>query len=493
MNLQPYFDQFHEEVKLIDENVDLRTSRDAIKTNLSNKLKELLTEKQIKLPVFFDQGSYAMGTGVKPLSGKTTFDIDEGLIFEISVIDYDDPVEIKKWVADALSEHTKVGTEIKEPCVRVVYSEQDEEKYHVDLAIYTRVYSNMPTPLLLARGKEFSQKESKYWDVSDPIVLKNLINEKFADETRLQFRRVVRYLKRWKDVQFNSAKNGKPTGISLTTAAYYYFEPSFSVDGNPDDLQALSNVVGSLSKQSFNMHGRLEIVLPVQPHNDLLAKMSDKQNEKFQEKLKNLYNDLLIATFKKDINEALSLLAKHFGDDFPISPIGSKNLALVNVPKPKLGYHPSYTDYGSLLSKHEIRLKCFLKLPSQINEIPLVSDKKVLTPGLYLHFYAEYDGDYDKIQWQVVNTGEHARSEFSSTNNSFRGELNYSKMLNANVSKRSPDRYVHYSYNQLETWEHTDYTGKHWMQCLAFKNGTCVAKSKKFYVNILNPKHPNYD
>ena len=41
MSLQPYFDEFHEQIKLSDENSDLRTSRDAIKKTLSNGLKEL--------------------------------------------------------------------------------------------------------------------------------------------------------------------------------------------------------------------------------------------------------------------------------------------------------------------------------------------------------------------------------------------------------------------------------------------------------------------
>ena len=230
MSLQPYFDEFHEQIKLSDENSDLRTSRDAIKKTLSNGLKELADEG-ITLPSFFDQSSYAMGTGTKPLSGKTTFDIDEGVIFDISKDDYPDPTTVKTWLAEALEDQTSLGTEIKEPCVRVVYSEGGDEKYHVDLAVYARVISESDAPLYLARGKKHSLEENKYWDISDPVTLKNLINNRFSDKNAAQFKRIIRYLKRWKDVQFHYAGKGKPTGISLTVAAYYRNLETFVSEG----------------------------------------------------------------------------------------------------------------------------------------------------------------------------------------------------------------------------------------------------------------------
>ncbi len=496
MSLQQYFNEFHEAIKLSDENSELRTSRDAIKKNLTLGLKKILDEQEMKLPVFFDQGSYSMGTGTKPISGKTTFDIDEGVIFEINKDDYPDPTKIKAWVSKALDGQTKLGTEIKEPCVRVVYSEDGEEKYHVDLAIYTRVVTTSDTPLLLARGKPHSIETSKYWDKSDPITLKELINTKYSDDNAAQFRRVIRYLKRWKDIQFNSAQNGKPTGIGLTVATYYYFSPFFDDYGNPLDELALLNVLNRLTSEAKNTSGNLQLILPVEPHNDLLSKMSDQQNEKFRDRLQSLKDDVEIAISKKDVNMALSLLAKHFGDDFPVEPTGTEKSAIVIAKKASLGYFPAYHDYSKHLVGEQIELQAYLKLRNQTSEIPLVSDKKILSPGQYLHFRARYEGEYDYVQWQVVNTGQHALSEFSSgrNKNAFRGELDDAKVPNTNPSKYSKNnnRYKK-SDNPWETWEHTDYTGKHWIQCLAFKNGVCVAKSRKFFVNIYNPAFPNYD
>jgi predicted nucleotidyltransferase len=83
---------------------------------------------------WFNQGSYEMGTGIKPLNGGD-YDIDIGVYFELDVDKYKDPVEVKQWVCKALDGHTN-SVDIKEPCVRVEYSVGGEPKYHVDLAIY---------------------------------------------------------------------------------------------------------------------------------------------------------------------------------------------------------------------------------------------------------------------------------------------------------------------------------------------------------------------
>lgn len=71
-----------------------------------------------------------------------------------------------------------------------------------------------------------------------------------------------------------------------------------------------------------------------------------------------------------------------------------------------------------------------------------------------------------EVYWQVVNTGAHAQQE-----SDLRGEL-----------KKNAD-----TDNPLVRWEHTKYTGKHWIQCFIVKDGVCVGRSKKFFVNIRNP------
>ena len=97
-HLQTQFDDFHETIKLDDENETLREKRqiilDKLKSNISKDAKSYTT---------FNQGSYAMHTGIKPINGE--YDIDVGLWFEMSKDDVK-PVDAKLWAFNALENHT---------------------------------------------------------------------------------------------------------------------------------------------------------------------------------------------------------------------------------------------------------------------------------------------------------------------------------------------------------------------------------------------------
>src|SRR6266849_3600286 len=106
--IQKQFEQFHEAIKLrhYDENAELREKRDRVLKRLKEGMEKRFAEKGEEPPKFttFNQGSYAMGTGTKPLDRD--YDIDVGVCFEIAKADYD-PVEVKEWVYDALKDHTQ--------------------------------------------------------------------------------------------------------------------------------------------------------------------------------------------------------------------------------------------------------------------------------------------------------------------------------------------------------------------------------------------------
>ena len=108
-DVQKHFESFHEKIKLkkFDENQTLRDKRNIVLDKLKLRLKVIFEEKGEPVPSYktFDQGSYKMGTGVIPLDSD--FDIDVGVSFEVKKDDYSDPVEVKKWVFDALNGHTK--------------------------------------------------------------------------------------------------------------------------------------------------------------------------------------------------------------------------------------------------------------------------------------------------------------------------------------------------------------------------------------------------
>jgi|SRR5665648_136619 len=236
--IQKYLIKFHDTIKLVntEENQDLRDKRDIIlgklKSNISSDAPSYST---------FNQGSYAMGTGIKPIDGE--FDIDVGIKFDLTKDDYPDPVGVKKWVYEALTDHTK-NVVMKRPCVTVTYLENGEPSFHVDLAIYAA--KNDDGKLYLAKGKMNSSADNKEWEVSDPLELIEVIKNNFTDvNDRSQFKRIIRYLKRWRDEKFSS---GKPVGIGLTVLAYNYFTVSKSTDvfsgkTTYNDLNSMANLV----------------------------------------------------------------------------------------------------------------------------------------------------------------------------------------------------------------------------------------------------------
>lgn len=89
-NLQSYFNSFHDAIKLdYDDNKELRDKRDELLEILKANMPSDAGSFEI-----FHQGSYAMYTGVKPLDDGD-YDIDVGLLFNISKDDYPNPVTVK--------------------------------------------------------------------------------------------------------------------------------------------------------------------------------------------------------------------------------------------------------------------------------------------------------------------------------------------------------------------------------------------------------------
>jgi len=320
LDLQKEFLEFHDNIKLDDENDILRQKRDILLGKLKSKITDDATSYKT-----FNQGSYAMGTGIYPDDGD--YDIDVGLKFEIDKDDYPDPVTVKKWVYDALDGHTK-KVEIRRSCVTVTYQENNEAQYHIDFAVYAA--SNSDGRMYIAKGKEYSASSEKKWEVSCPQELIDTLRDRFTGDDRLQFRRIIRYMKKWKDHQFASGGNSAPTGIALTVLAYNHFSVNSSFDPvsckeKYNDLAAISDFVTSvlncfsLDYKDGDWYHTISVNLPVDPYNDLFSKMTVKQTEEFYQKLRKMSNELDKVKDSTKRSDACSVLVGLFGDDFPVT------------------------------------------------------------------------------------------------------------------------------------------------------------------------------
>ncbi len=303
--LQSRFLAFHERIKLdnADELAILRDKRDAILRRMRDRS---LTFDA------FNQGSYAMGTGVLPVEGD--FDIDVGIVLT-GPERPKDPLDAKTRVYDAVRGHTP-NVEWRRHCIRVQYVKAGQPSVHVDLPVYWKSQDWWGASTYhLAVGKQHSSLEHRSWELSEPLRFIEKVKEFLDGEQRQQFRRVVRYLKRWKDVCFRSEGNAAPVGIGLTVVALEFFQPRYVGFLPPtsaaqfDDLDATRRVVDGMRARFYP---RLVAKLPVEPRRDVFHRMTDPQMREFRTRLDALSLQLAEARQRHDP----APLQQAFGRDF---------------------------------------------------------------------------------------------------------------------------------------------------------------------------------
>jgi hypothetical protein len=310
---QKQFNEFHDTIKLDEEenHTKLRDKRDMLIAELKEGIKD-------ETFTTFHQGSYSLKTGVMPIDGN--YDIDIGILFACEESKYS-PVQLKKKVHDALTRHNRVVI-IRRPCVTVNYIKDGKTDYHVDLAVYINKANS--SIYRIAMGKANSKPENIVWQDANPKDLTKTINEKFGGDDAAQFRRCVRYLKRWRDNKFSDSG---PISISLTVLAYKLFAPSKSMsDDKYIDLQALIKLTDKIKSTFYSRYSitenkmlySTEVKLHVEPNNDLLERMTDIQKNTFYEKICELSTALQDASDESLPEEACKILRKQFGDAFPI-------------------------------------------------------------------------------------------------------------------------------------------------------------------------------
>ena len=145
--IQKQFEDFHTAILFdVDSSNDLRDRRDTILNNLSDKISE-----DAPTYVKFTQGSYALYTGIIPLDGNPDFDI--GIQFDCLTSDHEDPIDLKKYVAEALK-HQGRSVKIRRPCVTVTYFKDEDicflDKPCISIISWTHVCLKYKSFLLLS-------------------------------------------------------------------------------------------------------------------------------------------------------------------------------------------------------------------------------------------------------------------------------------------------------------------------------------------------------
>ncbi|MGL5642842.1 MAG: cyclic GMP-AMP synthase DncV-like nucleotidyltransferase [Paraclostridium sp.] len=292
-DLNKKFLKFNDKITLTKAKSDnLRTGRNALR----DKVGDAFTEAGRNKPKFCGQGSFMMKTTTNPLNDGE-YDIDDGVYLQgyddVDEKDWPHPDTVHNWIKKAVENHTNKKTIDKNTCVRVDYSAD----YHIDLPAY-----------IVKDDVAYLAHRTKGWVQSDPKSFTgwfvSKIQENDANNNGEQLRRIVKYLKAWKDFKGIDFK-----GIAITILVGEHFYESKGSD-EVALLVTVTNIVEELEDD-------FKCVKPVIPGEDIFDGYRETRKKSIIDGLNSLKKNLQEAVDEKNEKTACEILKKEFGDRFP--------------------------------------------------------------------------------------------------------------------------------------------------------------------------------
>ncbi|MFN6834461.1 cyclic GMP-AMP synthase DncV-like nucleotidyltransferase [Enterococcus hirae] len=316
--LQKEFIDFNDLIKIGNETDVLREKREMLSEDFKKNFPEKCKLSNIEIKSsdisFVSQGSFKLNTTVT--SKDNEVDLDLGVIFPLDIIEHEDPRKIKILGKEALEIPGRRFPIIKEPCITIDYVKKGEDWLHLDFPLYAEHQGQ----LYLARGKEHG---NYLWEEADPKELNKYIISKLTSSTG-QPRRIVRYLKKWKQNVYssNDTTEKKPPSIGLTLLVVD------SLVENESDLEALRTVFHAIRDRFMivkNIDGEIVSAkitqnLPVKPHKDVFKNFDRTENHgiAFYKKIDKAVSDLDNALLCDNEHDAATYVAKVLGEEFSI-------------------------------------------------------------------------------------------------------------------------------------------------------------------------------
>lgn len=315
MSIQRKFINFHDAIKLSREDSKYAEAREK-DDSIREKLEEAFKEAGYPVIETFIQGSLKTATTIK--HPKNDFDIDRALVIDAANAP-EDPVEVKKLVCDVLERRGFKNAKIKMPCVTADYASLN---LHIDIVVYKKKGDTYE----LAVGKRNSSENMKEWSASDPKGLIDNINDKSgyigsSDVKLSQYKRLVRYLKRWRDEQFEDSVGKKVYSIGLTVMLKQQFRPSLNDEGKPQDLVALRDSIDGILNGGYFLsqadgNYKVKVTLPVSPYRDIFDSSSVATATQLRNKMSTMLRKLDSALAEPSLKKQCKILRELFGDDF---------------------------------------------------------------------------------------------------------------------------------------------------------------------------------
>ena len=452
-------------------------------------------------PEIYPQGSFRLGTVIKPLSGEDEFDVD--LVCKLQLGKSQVSQErLKKLIGDRLKANADykrmLSKEEGRRCWTIDY--QETPRFHMDILpsipdgygwlLENRVNVDYAQHAICITDKETIEYSilSENWNKSNPIGYSIWFRDQMKiqfgakrkilaenrnvsiedireDEVKTPLQRAIQILKRHRDIMFGD-DDDRPISIIITTlAARAYSEE--------DNLyNALKNILDKMGSFIRVIDGISIVENPVNPLENFADKWTEhpqresnfkawllKAKEDIYELVmnngfKNSINNLREVFGKRIVNEALNKAGfRALNESTSIVPIVSSQIRNVaHKEQPKWDLH--LTKNVSIAARFKDGKRWHSITPQTV-----VPKSKNLIFTARTNVKKPYS-----VHWQVVNTGEEATNS-----NCLRGQIFAATTAGA---------------GGLRHKEATQYSGTHWVECYIVKEGICVARSNEIFIKI---------
>ena len=423
------------------------------------------------------QGSFKLGTAIKPLTEDGAYDID--IVCNLTKLRREDQSQfsLKYDLGEVVKKYLQVQSMSNEPeeskrCWTLKYV--DEDNFHIDILPSVPLNEKDDGYIAITDKTKSNYFDVSYdWETSNPkgyaqwfrdVSKYSIYQEKIAKrfyasiekvpeyKVRTPLQRIVQILKRHAEVCFEDDIEHKPSSIIITTLAAKQYQAACLFYN--DFLDVITYIIEHYKDGIASVNGKPCVYNPVNNMEILSGKWDKEESyfEAFQKWLMQLELDFNIGNkeliYADKIQYIKRSLFKNNGEQLPV----------VNVSS--IRHHQKSRWTECLIENVSIRAK-YLFDGFRWKEIKSGTNKH---GNLKFEVQAKGLRDYE-IWWQVTNTGKEAERA-----NTLRGDFYTSELVEGKKIRK----------------ESTLYIGHHYVEAYLIKNGICYSKSSPFEVNIVD-------
>ena len=432
----------------------------------------------------YTQGSFRLGTVIRPLSDEDVYDLD--LVCEVIDAPTITAKDLKHLIGDILSNSKRYSSmlEEKKRCWRIEYS--DEAQFHIDItpAVPDK---KAPNAILVTDKNDYgtysftfsNPKGYSEWfeqrKATSEMIRRAAVFEAAGVEpvktkdnkVKLPLQRAIQVLKRHRDKMFESQQDEKPISIIITTLA------ARAYNGESGVYDSVKRILETMSAFIEITGGEYNIPNPSNPQENFADNWNTdpKKAKAFFGWLDKAKKDIIVTS--PTIIDDYTLLEDSFGEtvvDRAVSDM-TPNVHDSNLP---------ITTYNNPTIRNALSVPYRQKPPFKLPKQQILGIKATVTSNGIAYVYKNNGEPISKncgidfylqvspkllnkgytVIWQIVNTGDEAQRA-----NCLRGGFE----TEVNSTKRH---------------EGTEYAGTHYIQAFLLKRGKCIAMSSEFVVNI---------